>query len=145
MSNLAATLKQEIIRLARRTMRAEIAALKKQSVQYRRDIAALKRQAQAQTQELAFLRKQEKKRLSHEPAPDDGQDARFSPQWLKSHRARLGLSADDYAKLVGVSALSIYNWEHDEANPKAPQRARLAAVRGIGKREALKRLEMMEG
>ena len=71
--------------------------------------------------------------------------ARFSPSWLKSHRQELGLSAADYAKLVGVSALSIYNWEQGKANPRQQQVAALSAIRGLGKREAWKRLEMLEG
>jgi len=145
MSNLAATLKQEITRLARKELRAELGTMKKQVVQHRRDIAALKRQVDIHKRELAFLGKQEKKRLKQEPAADSGQDARFSPQWLKGHRQRLGLSARDYARLVGVSELSIYQWERGKTNPRPAQRAKVAAIRGLGKREALKRLEMMDG
>lgn len=144
MSSLAATLKHEISRLARKEVRSELATLKKQSAQYRRDIAALKRQADQQERELRFLRKREKARLKKAPAAEEGETARFSAKWLASHRAKLGLSAADYAKLVGVSALSIYKWEQGNTNPQAAQRAKLAAVRGLGKREARKRLEMME-
>ena len=143
MSTLASALKQEISRIARKETRAEIATLKTQSAQYRRDIAALKRKTDEQAKELAFLRKQEKTRLAEEPRVEKGQGLRFSPAWLKAHRERLGLSADKYAKLIGVSGLSIYNWENEKANPQAPQRAKLAAIRGLGKREAEKRLEMM--
>ena len=43
MPNLAAALKEEIARLARREINRETATLQNQSAQYRRDIAALKR------------------------------------------------------------------------------------------------------
>ena len=56
---------------------------------------------------------------------------------------KLGLSAKDYGKLVGVSGLSIYNWESEKTRPRDSQLAKIVAVRGMGKREALKRLEQM--
>ena len=59
---------------------------------------------------------------------------------MKAQRSRLGLSAADYGKLVGVSGLTIYNWEHGKARPRKAQLATLVAARGIGKREALKKL-----
>jgi DNA-binding transcriptional regulator YiaG len=145
MPNLATILKQEITRLARKELRAELGTMRKQTVQYRRDIAALKRQVDAHKRELAFLGRQEKKRLKQEPSPDNGQDARFSPHWLKMHRQRLSLSAKDYARLVGASELSIYRWEQGKTNPRPPQRIKLSGIRGLGKREAIKRLEMMGG
>ena len=52
------------------------------------------------------------------------------------------LSAD-FGRLAGASGQSIYNWEAGKAVPRASQQAALAAVRGLGKREAAKRLEAM--
>ena len=60
---------------------------------------------------------------------------------LRVHRPRLGLSADKYGRLVGVNAQTIYSWERRKSTPHAKQRASLAAVRGLGKREARARLE----
>ena len=53
---------------------------------------------------------------------------------------QLGLSAADYGRLVGVSALTIYNWESGKSRPRRAQFAAIVAVRGIGKREAADRL-----
>ena len=69
---------------------------------------------------------------------------RFSARSVKSQRERLGFSAADYAKLVGVSPLTIYNWEQGKSRPQKAQLASLAAVRGIGKREALAKLEVLK-
>ena len=63
---------------------------------------------------------------------------------MKAQRERLGFSAADYAKLVGVSPVTIYNWEHGKSRPRKEQLAALAAVRGIGKREALAKLELLK-
>jgi DNA-binding XRE family transcriptional regulator len=66
---------------------------------------------------------------------------RFSAKGLQSHRSRLGLSASEFGKLLGVSAQTIYNWEHEAARPRDEQLGKLAGLRGIGKREAVARLE----
>ena len=56
---------------------------------------------------------------------------------------RLGLSAADYGSLVGVSAQSIYNWEQGHASPRPAQLKVIAALRGVGKREAQERLKQL--
>ncbi len=145
MPNLASVLKDEIRRLARKEIKSQTTTAKRMAAQHRRDIAELKRQAQNLTKRVAFLESQERKRMPRPRVSKDvAERARFSPKWLKSHRQRLGVSAADYAKLVGVSALTVYNWEQGKSKPRKQQVAALAAVRGLGKREALKRLEMLE-
>lgn len=143
MPNLISSLRQEIRRLAKKECNAAVSSLKSANAQYRRDIAALKRENADLLRRVSFLEKQEKRRLGDEPQPPKDMQVRFSPAWLKGHREKLGLSADDYARLVGVSSLSIYNWENEKTTPREAQKAKLAAVRSLGKREALKRLEMM--
>ena len=71
--------------------------------------------------------------------------ARFSAKGLKTSRERLGLSADNYGKLVGVSGLSIYNWEQGKARPRESSIEALLKIKGIGKREAARRLQALEG
>jgi DNA-binding XRE family transcriptional regulator len=142
MPNIASVLKSEIARLARREIKAEVAPLKKAASQYRSSIAALKRQIQDLERQLR--RKTRSARGAEDEA--DGQEEggvrrRFRSGGLASHRRKLGLSAEDYGALVGVSGQSIYKWEQGEVRPRAAQLQALAAVRGIGKRQALARLE----
>ena len=54
--------------------------------------------------------------------------------------SQISPGAADYAELVGVSGLTIYNWEHGRTKPRAQQLGQWAKVRGIGKREAWRRL-----
>ena len=143
MSSLAKVLKDEISRLARKEARAELAPLQKASAQYRRDIAELKRQVKTLEQRAAFLEKQERKRVTADTPVEKADQVRFSPKYVKSHREKLGLSAADYARLVGVSALTIYNWEQGKSKPRAQQLADWAAMRNLGKREAKKQLELV--
>lgn len=143
MPNIGAVLKQEITRLARREIRAQVQATRKASTQYRRHIATLRRQVAALERQLA----QVKRRTSAEmPAAraESPQKIRFVAKGLKSQRARLGLSAAEFGRLVGVSAQSIYNWEQGKAIPRANQLAVLATRRSLGKREAQKLLEASE-
>jgi DNA-binding transcriptional regulator YiaG len=139
MPNIGAVLKQEIARLSRKEVRGQVTTTKKASAQYRRDIAALKRQVAALAKQVAMLAKRPRA-VEAAGLADDGHRTRFSAKGLKSHRAKLGLSAGDYGKLVGVSAQSVYNWETGKASPRAGQRAQLAALRSLGKREAQARL-----
>lgn len=139
MPNIGAVLKQEIARLSRRELRGEVEATKKASAQYRRHIAALRRQVAALERQVALLARRVGNG-SAAPASETQTKFRFVAKGLKSQRVRLGLSASEYAKLVGVSAQSIYNWEHGHAIPRAAQVAAMARLRGIGKREARARL-----
>lgn len=139
MANIGTVLKGEITRLARKEVRAEIASLRKSNATYRRDIAALKRTTGDLQRQIAALARSK----FPAKATESGKDAkiRFSAQGLKSHRARLGLSAGDYGKLAGVSGQSIYNWESGQTVPRDAQVAALAGVRRLGKRSALAKLE----
>lgn len=144
MPNLASILKEEITRLARKEVKAQVGVTKRASAQYRRHIAELKRLVQDLTKRLAFLEAQERKRIVIPKAKAPPEGTRFSPRWVKSQRKRLGLSAADYGKLVGVSALTVYNWESGKSKPRKGPLAALAAIRDLKKREALKRLEVLD-
>ncbi len=144
MTTLAVALKDEIRRLARKEVREQTGSTTQAVARYRREIAQLKRQSQKLEKKLAFLESQERKRIAApEPMEDVEENARFSARSVEAQRRRTGLSAADYARLVGVSALTIYNWEHGKTRPRKEQLAALVALRGIGKREAQAKLELL--
>ena len=144
MANIATVLKEEISRLARKEIRNETALLKKGSAQHRRDIAALKRQVSTLQKKVSVLEKQV---LKNNPVTTvlgaEDKNFRFTAKGLISQRKRLGLSAADYGKLVGVSAQSIYHWESEVSRPRKRQLSAISTVRTLGKKEALARLEQM--
>lgn len=146
MANIGKVLKDEIARLARKQVRSEVGSTKKIVAQQRREIASLKRTVDDQRRRIDFLERQEKRRVENpEVSEEEVEAARFSPKWLRAHRQKLGLSAADYAKLVGVSMLTIYNWEGEKSRPRPAQLAKLVAIRGLGVREARRRLELLNG
>ncbi|HEV2220578.1 MAG TPA: helix-turn-helix domain-containing protein [Casimicrobiaceae bacterium] len=140
MPNIGTLLKQEITRLSRREIRAEVRTTKKASAQHRRDIALLKRDVAALRRQVALLQQQVLKAPSAARAESSTGKPRFVAKGLRSQRKRLGLSAEDYARLVGVSAQSIYNWERGHATPRSEQVSVLAGLRGMSKRMAAARL-----
>ena len=143
MPNIGNVLKEEIVRLSRRESRSQVDSTRKATIRHRREIAALKRDIVQLERQVALL----SRKILGAPlvaAADTGsKSARFSAKRLRAHRERLGLSADDFGKLLGVSAQSIYNWEQEKARPRAELLAKVAALRGIGKRDARSRLEQL--
>jgi DNA-binding transcriptional regulator YiaG len=145
MPNLSSVLNEQIRRLARREIRSNTRVVRKATAHYRRDIAALKREVASLRKQVRFLERQENKRTGGLPIPKETDGLRFRRDGLKTHRGKLGISAKDYGQLVGVSGLTIYNWEAGKSKPRRQQLAKLAAVRGLGKREAMRRLEGTNG
>jgi DNA-binding transcriptional regulator YiaG len=144
MPNVVAVLKAEIRRLAKREIRAEVGRTKQAVVQQRHEIALLKRELQEQARKIAFLQGKEQERLGQAPAAEEPLSGiRFSARSVRAQRRRLGLSEEDYGKLVGVSALTVYSWELGKFRPRKAQLAALVAVRGLSKREAQRRLELL--
>ena len=145
MSNIGTVLKEEISRLARKEVRSQVDPTKKVTAQHRHEIAALKRQiANLERQVTLLLRKTPGARPEVSPEAT-AKPMRFSAKGLQSQRSRLGLSAIDFGRLLGVSAQTIYNWEQEVAHPRSEQLGKLAALRAIGKREAVERLKQLVG
>jgi DNA-binding transcriptional regulator YiaG len=144
MSDLLQSLRGEIRRLAKKEIRGQVEAVKRVNARLRRDVAALKRQLAELEKRAGFLESQERKRLSSAKLPaDDAEKHRFSPRSVRAHRRKLGLSAQDYGLLVGVSGQTIYHWEQGKSRPRKSQLAALVSIRPLGKREAAERLKLL--
>lgn len=141
MPNIAAILKEEITRLARKELRHETESLKKASAQYRSDIAALKRRVALLEKQLASLQKQEMGGGRKKASTDESAPIRFSAKGLASKRKKLGLSAAEAGLLLGVSAQTVYNWEMGKSRPRQQQLPAITALRALGKRQAKVRLQ----
>ena len=141
MSSFADQLKSEIARIARKEVRAETRLLKKANAQYRADIAALKRRLADAERALARVTKSAgKARAQTQDDASPAQGLRFRVAGFANLRKKLGLSAAEMGKLMGVSAQSVYHWETGKSRPRAAQLAAIAAVRKLGKREVTARL-----
>lgn len=135
MANIAALLKSEITRIARKELRAETEGIRKATTHYRSEIAALKRRLGELERLVAKLAKGAGKPV----VDDDAGDAvkiRYSARSMAAQRKRLGLSAENMGRLIGVSGQTIYGWEAGSSRPRNGQMAAIAAVRKLGRREA---------
>jgi len=138
MSKLVSTLKEEIVRIARKEIRTETEALRRASNRYRSEIAELKRQ-------LSQLERQSRKQgfgngAAPTPEGEGTGNFRFRADGLRGHRERLGITAKDMAKLLDVSVQTVANWESGKTKPRASQLGTIAAVRKLGKRDVAQRL-----
>lgn len=138
--NIAAALKSEISRVARKEVRAEVSALKAASSKYRSDIAELKRRIVQLERMVGQISKGTRNK---DAEADDGEPAtvtRYSAKNLAALRKKLGLSAADFGKLLGVSGASIYLWEEGKIRPREKNMPAIARVRTMRKKAALEAL-----
>lgn len=144
MPNLASILKDEIARISRKECRRLVDPLKKQVAAQRQDIASLKRERDSLKREVATLGKALGKAsgrtVAKPPTESEGRH-RFSAAGLRTLRKKLGVSAEEFGKLIGASGQSVYNWEQGKARPRQALLQQIAALRGVGKRQVQKLLE----
>jgi DNA-binding XRE family transcriptional regulator len=148
MTSFADSLKKEIARVARKELRDELGALRKTALQQRSEIAALKKQIKALQAQMVTLGRARAESVKQAPAASvaagvvvprgkPGRKVVFTAERLKTQRARLGLTQEQAARLLGVSSLSIWKWESGGAVPRASRVPTILARLALGKREAL--------
>ncbi|MDO9406747.1 MAG: helix-turn-helix domain-containing protein [Polaromonas sp.] len=152
MTTFAESLKKEIARVAKKELRDEFAALRKSSSNYRGEIAELKRKIKSLDAQVKTLTRVTKRAAPLAAAPathapvdkprgKPGRKVVFGAAELMALRQHLGFTQAQMGQLVGASTLSIYKWESGKVNPRAAQMEKILAVRKIGKREAVKRVQ----
>jgi DNA-binding XRE family transcriptional regulator len=151
MTTFATSLKKEIARIARKELRDEISSLRKGSATYRSEIADLKRKLKSlESQIKALSRATPRPQTASTTAPKipkpairvkPGRKVIFGAAEFLALRQQLGFTQAQMGKLVGASSLSIYKWESGKVTPRAAQLEKILAVRKIGKREALARVQ----
>lgn len=144
MPSIATALKAEIARVARRELKVELETMRKASASYRREIAALKKRVHTVERQVKHSGVRQTQVKSAPASQEQDRPLRFSATRFAAQRQKLGLSAANFAKLLGVSALSVYKWESGKTRPRRAQIETIAAARKLGKREALARLEQSE-
>lgn len=144
MPNLAQSLKAEIQRISRKEIKLSVISIHASSIALKKTVAELKKR-------IAGLEAGNKRLLSSQkPFLQEQQPAgkvRIIAKSIKTLRDKLGLSQAEFGKLIGVSNQTVLDMEHKEGrlNVRKKTLANIIAVRGIGKREAKKRLEEMMG
>ncbi len=149
MPNIAKVLREEIQRLAKKQVKAEVRAVKRENVRLKKSVAALRRQVAALDRTSGELLKKITPVVTVKEIEDATEHAvrlRPTSASLKKLRARLGLTQAQFGQLLGVSGQAVVQWGSREGRVRMRQTtlAALARIQSIGKREALRRLAAMD-
>jgi len=149
MPNIAKVLKDEISRIARRETNKALTPIRKPALGLRRTTTDLKRRVAQLEKELRSLRKTlDDLATAHSAAvPETTDTARITATGMRSLRRRLRLTGQEFARLLGITPQVVYSWDKASGplRMRGTTRAAILAVRGIGAREARRRLEEIKG
>jgi DNA-binding XRE family transcriptional regulator len=145
MPNFAQSLKSEIIRLSRKEIKVSVPPLRRSNINFKKSVAELKKKVtslETENKRLLALYNKTQSQVS----PEAAKKVRITSKSIKKLRAKLGLSQESFAKLIGVSSQAVYAMEHKDGRMKLRTNtlANLLSARGMGKREAKKRVEEIE-
>ena len=133
MPDLGKALREEMSRVAGRELRSALNPLNDQIRSLEREVTALRSQIGAP----GTAAKSSGKPSGNAKAAAQTQTAiRITPASIKKHRKRLRLSQAQMGKLLGVSAITILNWEQGKSKPRAANREAIAELRGMGRKDA---------
>jgi len=147
MPNIVKVLREEIARLGRKESKAVFIPLQRRTIRLERASAGLKRRAALLEKDNHRLQARVARLETTQPEAPASEEpsgrAWISGKGIKSLRRKLGLSQRQFAKLVGVSLQSVGNWESQAGTLKLRKatKASVLSLRGIGAREAKRRLE----
>lgn len=146
MPNMMTVLKDEMIRLARKEIRREISTLKDASARSRHELAELKRKVTEQQRIIAVLSTRTGAPAVQKTVPDEiSGKRRISAKGFRSFRKKTGLTVAEMGQLLGVSSITIYNWETGKARPRTRYIAEISALRGMSKKDVRNRLNTLNG
>ena len=142
MGTLDATIKSEIVRLAKREVRKtlvplgrDVRLLKSTVSQLRKTVLTLQRITTEQQKQL------EKGEMPLQAAPEEVKVSRFSPRLIRSLRGHLGITQRELAILTGVTVGAVHLWESGQFKPSEKKKAVMVALRKLGRREVRKLVE----
>src|SRR5512135_3680412 len=135
MGKLDATIKSEIVRLAKREVRKtfvplgrDVRLLKSTVFKVRKAVLVLERLTAQQQKELG------QRKVPLEATPEEVKKSRFSPALIRSLRKNLGISQKELAILAGVTVGAAHLWEIGKFRPKDEKKAVMVALRKLGRR-----------
>jgi len=145
MPNIAQALKAEIVRIGRKEIKASANILHRSIVILKKNVADHKRRIAALESEIKHLKSFHKKIEEQKPKvkPEIAEKVRFTSKSITKLRNKLGLTQEEFGKIIGVSSQNVYALEHKVGRLKfrPATLSNLLSIRGLGKREAKKRLE----
>lgn len=148
MANFGKQFQEEIRRLARKETKLDLERMKREQVDLRKSLSAARKQIEKLQRDIKRLGRggaAASADTGGEQESGEGVKARVSGKTIRLMRAKMGLTQAEFAKLVGVTGQSIYQWERKEGplTFRGGAKERIVAFKGVGAREARKRLAEM--
>jgi DNA-binding transcriptional regulator YiaG len=131
MPNLAKVLKDEIRRISKSEAKIAADPLRKTIAELRTKLWALQRRGTELEKQVGALTKRAPAAVK---APQPSKE-RVTARTVKALRKRLGLSQSNLAAVLGVSSMTVYNWESGAVKPGSAGVAKIVAIKSLGKRE----------
>jgi len=125
------------IRLLATPLRREVRRLRRAVAQFRRDLGPLREVARR------WQGTQGERAWTSPVTEEEAKAARLSPRLIRALRTRLGVSQAKLARLVGVSAVAVAQWETGRAVPSGKNRPTVVALRRLGRRDVKRLLAEM--
>jgi DNA-binding transcriptional regulator YiaG len=138
MPTLAATLRQEVRRLAAREIRGTQRVLRR----VQKHVRTLRSSARATRRGLEKLDRRLARLgarvvATRRGAREERGGRRMAPEAIRAFRDRLGMSRREFSALVGVSPGSIFGWESGRTIPRGHSVTRLVELKSRGVRALL--------
>src|SRR5687767_9245599 len=136
-TNFASAIRAEVRRLAAKEIKKALRPLRA----VKRQVRGLRLTSRADRKTLRAVERRYD-RLDRRVGSTGARGRRggMSAEGIRSLRARLGMSRADFAKLVGVSAGSIFGWETGRTVPRGRSMGRVVEVKKMGVRRARARV-----
>jgi DNA-binding transcriptional regulator YiaG len=137
LAKIEMAIRDAIARGARKHVRSAATPLRRDVRRLRQAVRELRAQLVA-LREVAARWKESHAGRGWAPAvsEEEARAARLSPTLIRKLRHRLALSQAAVARLVGVSAAAVVQWEQGRAAPGGKNRAALVGLRRLGRRQA---------
>ena len=136
MGKIDTVVRGEILRLARREIRPLVKPLSRQVRALARTVKGLVTENRRLARAASRFEQTRMQRVAQLSVSDDEAKAtRMSAGLIKKLRKRSGVTQQQLAALVGVSAAAVQSWEQGIAKPGGENRKILAALRKLGRRD----------
>jgi DNA-binding transcriptional regulator YiaG len=136
LAKIEMAIKDAIARGARKHVRSVATPLRRDVRRLRQTVRALRAELKALRAVAARWESQAGREWQPAVSEEEARGARLSPRLIRKLRTRLALTQAAVARLVGVSAAAVVQWEQGRAAPAGKNRSALVALRRIGRRQA---------
>lgn len=140
MSDLKQVLTDEIRRLARKEVKLAVQPLQANIVALRRQISELKKLYAEASKKAEVYRKKAAETAGTEIV-DEEPKLRLNAAGIVRIRTKLKLTQTEFARLLDVSMHTVSSWEKGKSYPRAGVKARICALRTVGKKQIKAMLE----